>query len=156
MAVVLKLPYPVSSNRYWKTRVIKLKGSSAPTAMTYVSAEAKQFKDAVGWLAKAAGVRAPMVGRVAIDYTLHPKRPQDWSTRARKDPAGWEDTVMCMDLDNAQKVLIDALKDIVIQDDKWVRQITARRGEPLAEACLIVTVSLVSAHEVQGSLLEAA
>lgn len=156
MAVVLKLPYPVSANRYWATRVITPKGQTRAMAMTYVTAEAKQFKDTVGWLAKAAGVRAPMVGRVAIDYTLHPKRPQDWATRARKDPAGWEDTVMCMDLDNAQKVLIDALKDIVIEDDKWVRQITARRGEPLAEACLIVTVSLVSANEVQGSLLEAA
>lgn len=154
--LTLKLPYPVSANRYWATRVITPKGHTRAMAMTYVTKEAQAFKDTVGWLAKAAGVRAPMPGRVAIDYILHPKLPQDWAGRARKDPAGWDDTVMCVDLDNAQKVLIDALKDIVIMDDKWVREITARRGLPLPEACLIVKVWQIPAVAAQGSLLEAA
>lgn len=154
--IELRLPYPISANRYWATRVITPKGQIRPQAMTYVTAEAKQFKDAVGWLARAAGVRSPIPGRVAIDYTLHPHRPLDWANRARKDPTGWEDTVQCMDLDNAQKVLLDALKGVVIEDDRWVRQITARRGEPLPEACLVVRITALQVVNPQASLLEAA
>lgn len=139
--VVLTLPYPISANRYWATRVITPKGQTRAQAMTYVTSEAKQFKESVAWLARAAGVREPIKGRVAIEYTLHPHRPLDWLKRMRKDPAGWEDTVMCMDLDNAQKVLLDALKGIVMEDDSWVRSIKATRGEPRQQAVLVVTVA---------------
>lgn len=155
--ISLTLPYPISANRYWATRIIKLKGSTRPTAMTYVTPEAKAFKDQVGWLAKAAGVRAPIVGRVEISYTLHPHRPLDAHRRAKRDPLGWEDTVRCIDLDNAQKVLLDALKGVAMEDDKWVRKITAERGEPVDGGKLVVTIKSIqpvaaSAQE-QGDLL---
>lgn len=149
--VELLLPYPPSANRYWRTRVVTPRGKE-PFVSTYVSKEAEQFKETCGWLARGAGVRAPLAGRIAIDYTLHPKLPQDWRTRARKDPMGWDDTVMCIDLDNANKVLLDALKGIVFEDDKWVRQIVARRGEPLAEGCLIVVVSQIAVETPQAAL----
>lgn len=42
--ITLTLPYPVSANRYWQTRVIKPKGGKFYQAMTYVSTEAKEFK----------------------------------------------------------------------------------------------------------------
>lgn len=155
--ILLTLPYPPSANRYWRSRVIVPKGKTARDAFvsTYVSEEAKAFKETAQWSAVAAGVRQPMPGRIAIEYTLHPKLPQDWKARAKRDPNGWQDTVQCMDLDNAQKVLLDALKGVVFEDDRWVRQIIAKRGEPLTEACLLVAVRQVI-EVVQPSLLEVA
>lgn len=145
--IELVLPWPVSCNRYWRTRVVK------GVAMTYVSAEAKAYKQQVGWLAKAAGIRKPIAGRVAVSYTLYPKRPLDWAKRASKDPAAWDDSVLCIDLDNAQKVLFDALKGVVIEDDKWVRRIEAERMEPDGEARVVVTITPLAVITPQASLL---
>lgn len=150
--VSLQLPYPPSANRYWRTRVVTPKGG-APFVSTYVSSDAVAFKEQVGWLAKAAGVRSPIVGRIEIAYTLHPHLPQDWAKRARKDPDGWEDTVQCIDLDNANKVLLDALKGIVFEDDRWVRAITARRGEPLTGGAMQVKVRALPVVVAQPSLI---
>ena len=157
--IELTLPYPVSANRYWRPVNIPNKFAKAGDKerpshrqIFVPSKEAEAYKEQVGWMARAAGVRAPIPGRIAIEYTLHPHLPQDWRTRARKDPNGWEDTVQCMDLDNANKVLLDALKGIVFEDDKWVRQIVARRGEPRAEACLVVRVSAMKVEPVQLAL----
>lgn len=147
-AITLTLPYPVSANRYWRTYMPR--GFKAP--VTTLSAEAKAYKQEVGWLARAAGVHAPIVGRVAVAYTLYPNRPQDWQKRMRRDGARWDDTVQCIDLDNAQKVLMDALKGIVFEDDRWVRRITAERAEPDGEARLVVTVSALEAEIVQAGL----
>jgi crossover junction endodeoxyribonuclease RusA len=144
--ITLTLPYPPSANRYWRTRVVTPRGGE-PFVSTYVSSDAKAFKDAAGWMAKKAGVRSPLAGRIEIAFSLHPKLPQDWRLRARKDPDGWDDTVQCMDLDNANKVLLDALKGIVFEDDRWVRKITATRGEPLPDACLVVTVTQLAATQ---------
>lgn len=131
MSITLVLPYPISANRYWATRVITPKGGARrPMALTYVTPEAMAFKQQVGLLAKAAGVRSPITGRVRITLRLFPSRPQDWARRARKDPDGWDDTVQCLDLDNARKVVYDALKGVAIEDDKWVRQDAAERCEP--------------------------
>ncbi|MBF5006869.1 RusA family crossover junction endodeoxyribonuclease [Diaphorobacter caeni] len=152
--IELTLPYPISANRYWKHRVMNVGGRMQATQ--YVSKEAKEFKEHVGWLARAAGVRAPLLGRVAIAYTLHPHRPQDYLRRMKRDPAGWEDTVQCIDLDNAQKVLLDALKGIVMEDDKWVRSITATRGEPVEGGKLVVRISLAAAPVVAQATLELA
>ena len=151
--ITLTLPYPISANRYWQTRVIR-KGAQS-MAMTYVSAEAKAFKEKVGWLARAAGVRTPITGRVAISYVLHPHCPQDAHRRMKRDPYAWDDTVQCIDLDNAQKVLLDALKGVAIEDDKWVRRITAERGLPVDGGRLVVTISPIQAAPVQeqGDLL---
>lgn len=146
-AIRLVLPYPPSANRVWRTRVVK------GIAMTYVSPEAKAYKAQVGWLAKAAGIRKPMTGRVAVSYILFPKRPQDWVKRAKQDPLGWDDTVSCLDLDNANKVLMDALKGVVFEDDKWVRRIEAERAEPDGEARLVVTITPIVPEQLQGGLL---
>lgn len=156
--ITLTPPYPVSANRYWQTRVITPKGGKFAQAMTYVSAEAKAFKEHVQKLAQAAGVRAPIAGRVAITYTLHPHCPLDAHRRMKRDPLGWEDTVQCMDLDNAQKVLLDSLKGVVIEDDKWVREISAKRGTPVDGGKLVVTIAAIApamAAQEQGDLLGA-
>jgi crossover junction endodeoxyribonuclease RusA len=104
---------------------------------------------------KKAGIRTPLSGRVAIGIQLYPKRPQDWEKRARKAPLSWDDDVLCIDLDNANKVLLDALKGIAIDDDKWVRRIVSERMEPDGEARVVVTITPMAAQvSPQGGLFE--
>lgn len=148
--ITLTLPYPISANRYWRTSV---RGSFVST---YVSTEAKDYKEKVGWLCKAAGIRAPLAGRVAIEVQLYPNLPQDFKTRMRKHGAAWDDTVQCLDIDNANKVLLDALKDVAIEDDKWVRRLSSERMEPDEHgARVVVRIEQLAAVVVQPDLLGA-
>lgn len=135
----LVLPYPISANRYWASRTVASRGGRSFTS-TYVTPEAKAYKAKVQKLAVQAGVRAPIAGRVKVEFTLFPNRPQDWQKRMRKDGAAWDDTVQCLDLDNAQKVVLDSLKDVVFEDDRWVREIHARRAEPDEHGARLVAV----------------
>lgn len=123
-AITLTLPYPISANRYWATATIRGR------AMTYVTKDAKVFKADVVKVARAAGVREPLTGRVAVTLRLYPQRPQDWAKRARKNPDAWDDDVRCIDLGNAEKVLSDALNGIAWVDDKQLRRIELVRCEP--------------------------
>lgn len=151
MTLTVTLPYPISANRYWRTRVVKPKCGPAIVS-TYVSAEAKAYKATVVRLLREAGVREPITGRVAIAYKLYPHRPQDYRARVRKFGDAWQDTVQCIDLDNAQKVLFDALKGIAFEDDAWVRRITAERPEPDGEARLVVTITPIATPQPQAVL----
>jgi crossover junction endodeoxyribonuclease RusA len=145
--ITLTLPYPISSNRYWRPVPIGKHITIVPTK------EAKEYKAEVGWMAKAAGVRAPIKGRVHIDVQLFPHRPLDWKKRQREAGAAWDDTVMCIDLDNANKVLLDALKGVAIEDDKWVRRLTSERMEPDGrDACVIVTIKPIVLAQPQVGL----
>lgn len=128
--VRLVLPYPISENRYWATRVIKLKKTGKWTAMTYVTPEADTYRQQVGRLALQAGVRKPITGRVRLTLELYPHRPLDWAKRARKDPDNWADTVQCIDLGNCEKVLSDALNGIAWADDKQHHEIHKFRRDP--------------------------
>jgi crossover junction endodeoxyribonuclease RusA len=130
MSIHLTLPYPISANRYWATRVIKRKGAKFSTAMTYVTPEAERYKRDVRLIAATAGIYAPLSGRMALLVRLFPNRPQDWAKRARRDPGGWDDTVQCIDLGNCEKVLSDALNGVVWADDKQLRRIVLERMEP--------------------------
>lgn len=155
--ITLILPYPISANRYWASRIVTPKGTGRAMAMTYVTPEAKAFKDQVGWIARQAGVRAPIAGRVRIDIALYPNRPQDYAARMRKFGASWDDTVQCLDLDNCHKVLLDAIKGVVIEDDKWVRSIHSDRMEPDEhKARMVVTITPIAIAQPQASLLETA
>jgi len=148
--ITLVLPWPVSANRYWRSFVPR----GHQRAIVTLSDEAKAYKQEVGWLAKAAGVRKPITGRVAVDVRLYPQRPQDWAKRAAKNPLSWDDDVRCLDLDNARKVLYDALKGVVFDDDKWIRKDSAERMEPDGEARVVVTARRIGLPESpQGSLI---
>jgi Holliday junction resolvase RusA-like endonuclease len=151
-AYTLTLPYPISANRYWASRTVTPRGKPSFTT-TYVTPEAKAYKAQVQKLALVAGVRKPIAGRVRVDFTLYPNRPLDWQKRMRKDGAAWDDSVMCLDLDNAQKVVLDSLKDVVFQDDAWVREIRARRAEPDEfGARLMVVVTPLAVAQPQTDL----
>ncbi|WP_434513795.1 RusA family crossover junction endodeoxyribonuclease [Dechloromonas sp. ARDL1] len=147
--ITLTLPYPISANRYWRTYMPK--GFKAP--VTVPSAEAKAYKAQVCGLAKIAGVGKPIAGRVAVEIRLYPNRPQDWQKRVKRDPMAWDDTVQCLDLDNANKVLFDALKGVAIDDDKWVRRIVSERMEPDGEARVEITITPIEPEVRQGGLL---
>lgn len=145
--ITLTLPYPISANDYWRMLVI----NKQPRVL--VSKEARQYKELVGWKVKAAGLRAPITGRVQFDVKLYPNRPKDWQARMRKHAASWDDTVLCIDLDNANKVLLDALKGVAIEDDKWVRRIMAERMEPDADgARVVVTITPLAVEQPQAGL----
>ena len=148
-AITLTLPYPLSANRYWRTYMPK--GFKAP--VTTLSAEAKEYKNAVKLIAKQAGILRPIMGRVAVTIQLYPNRPQDWQKRVKVDPVAWDDTVQCLDLDNANKVLFDSLKGIAIEDDKWVRRINSERMEPDGDGRMVVTITPIITESVQGGLL---
>lgn len=151
--IQIVLPYPISANRYWATRVVAPKGKR-PMALTYVTPEAMAYKKRVGLILRAAGVRSPIAGRVSVDIKLYPKRPQDWAKRAKADPLFWADSVMRLDLDNARKVVNDAMKDIAFGDDKCIWRDSGEVMEPDGrEACLVVTIAPIVADSPQKGLI---
>ena len=140
-AVIMKLPPPISANRYWAHRVIKQKGTGRWMALTYVTPEAVEYKQQVKKIAEMYGVREPITGRVRLSIDLYPHLPLDWKKRQRLDAECWDDTVQCQDLGNSEKVVSDALNGIVITDDSMFREILLRRMVPDGEARMIVTVT---------------
>lgn len=154
-AIVLVLPIPVSSNRYWASRVYKVKGTTNTwRAMTYVTPEAKTYREQVQRIARAAGVLAPIEGRVELGYRLYPHRPLDYKTRMKKFGKAWDDTVQAIDLGNVEKVLSDALQGIVITNDALVRKLVGERMEPDAHgARLMLWVRPQSAAVRQQELI---
>ena len=83
-----------------------------------------------------------MQGRVAVHIELWPHRPLDWAKRAKSDPLYWADTVQRLDLDNARKVVNDALKDLAFGDDKCIWRDSGEVMEPDGrDACLVVTIT---------------
>lgn len=155
--IVLTLPYPISANRYWATRVLQVRATGKHMAITYVTKEAEQYKRDVAMMVKAAGITKPIHGRVRVTIALYPERPKDWARRARINPDGWDDDVRCIDLDNCEKVLFDALKGIAFGDDSWLWDIHAKRMEPDANgARVVVSIEPIESKKAQGSLLEVA
>lgn len=144
----LSIPYPVSANRYWRSYVPR----GHNRAIVVLSEEAKSYKSEVGWLAKAAGLRAPLGGRVNVHIELYPAMPQDAAQRMRKLGDGWDERVRSIDLDNALKVTIDALKGIAYEDDRQVWKLSAERMEPDGQARAVVTVEPIVVVSKQAEI----
>lgn len=142
MTITMVLPYVVSANRYWRSFVPK----GHRRAIVTLSEEAKAYKAEVVRRATAAGAR-PIAGRVALTLHLYPGRPQNAAKRMLADPLGWDDSVRSIDLDNALKVTLDALKGVAFVDDKRVRKIVAELMEPDGVARAVVTVSAIGAPQ---------
>lgn len=128
--IVLTVPYPISENRYKLPRIIRLKGQQHQTIMWYHSAEAKVFIAECQKAALAVGLAEPLQGRVELSYRLYPHRPQDWQKRMRTQGPWWADSVQCIDLYNAVKVMADALQGIVYANDKQVHKGAQERMDP--------------------------
>ena len=112
------LPYPLSANKYWRN----------VNGRMVVSAEAKEYKNTVGWLAKGAGIR-PHVGDVFLKILLHPKTKKDG-----------EASNVRVDLDNVLKVMCDALNGIAFADDKQITKINLEISHPIQNGGLSVTI----------------
>lgn len=150
----LLLPYPLSANRYWTSRAVRQKQTGKWIPITHPSSEAQAYKTTVAKMALVAGLRAPIGGRVRVEIRLFPQRPQDWKKRAQRDPDGWADDVRCIDLDNARKVLYDALKGIAYTDDKWIKQDAGEICEPDGEARVEVVITPIVRAPVAPALFE--
>lgn len=112
------LPYPISTNRYWRNvrgRMIRSK-------------EAIAYKTQAGWIAKTCGVK-PTNNAVSIHIKLHPKTTK----------AGLASKI-CIDLDNSIKIALDALNGIAYIDDKQVVRLLAELSTPLTDGGLTVLV----------------
>ena len=137
--IKLTLPYPISANRYWRTYMPK--GHRHP--VTVVSSEAKKYKTQVKSYCFSAGIKKPIMGNIEVQFDLYPHLPKNWKSKEKKDPLNWDDSVRCIDLDNAQKVLFDSLKNIVFEDDKRVRKIIAERKKPDGAARIEIRIQKI-------------
>ena len=151
--VMLTLPYPISANRYWATRVVKAKETGRWMAMTYVTPDAEAYRRDVASTARASGIAQPFPWRVSVELDLYPSRPQDWARRAKRDPIGWDDDVRCIDLGNAEKVLSDALQGIVFEDDRWIWDLHKRRKEPDGEGRVVLRIRPLQRVDAQLGLI---
>lgn len=151
--ITLVLPYPISANRYW----LSFYAAKLKRVMVGPTKEATAYRKEVAAIVAAAGITAPIPGRVAVSVQLFPHRPQDWQKRMARDPLTWDDTVQCLDLDNVNKVLLDSLKGVAIEDDKWVRSLSSERMEPDGKARVVVRITpLAQQVHPQSNLLETA
>lgn len=123
----LILPYPPSANRYWRI----YRGRAVP------SAEAALYKRLVWAVARSGGISDPTTAPVALALILRPVEPKDWHKRQKADPNGY--TVRCIDLDNCQKVALDALQGIAYANDKKVMCIRIERGVPVNDGALEIS-----------------
>lgn len=105
----LKLPYPISTNRYWRNYRGK----------TTLSEEAKLYKRDVWYSAVKADVRMAK-GNVSLIIDLHPRTTKDGDA-----------SKVCIDTDNGLKVVIDALQGIAYENDKQIVEIRAKRANPI-------------------------
>lgn len=153
-SITLVLPYPVSANRYWATRVVTPKGGK-PMALTYITPEAKAFKLEVQKIARAAGVTSPLVDCIIkLEIWLYPHRPLDWEARIRKLGQRWHWKVRCIDLGNCEKILSDALNTICFEDDSQHFMIAKQRMEPDANGARVqVRITPITPAETQYSLV---
>ncbi|KVR27819.1 endodeoxyribonuclease RusA [Burkholderia ubonensis] len=142
--LTVKLPYPISANRYWHPVRIGPRITIVPTK------EAKAYKAEVALLCHAAGMK-PITGRVHVHLDLYPQRPQDWQKRMRQHGAAWDDTVRCLDVDNARKVVYDALNGVAFEDDGRIWSDSATRREPDGEARVVVTISSIATANPQAA-----
>lgn len=151
-SVTLVLPYPISANRYWASRVVTPRGGR-PMAITYVTEYAREYKLQISKIAQAAGFNQPFPWRVTVRYELFPARPLDWAKRAARNPIGWDDDVRCIDVGNAHKVLEDALIGIAYPDDKWIWELSGKRMEPDGEARVVVSIAPIRVESPQPGLI---
>ena len=118
--VQLTLPYPPSTNRYWRT----FRGRTVP------SKEATAFKKIV----KEAGTHQDLyAGNVGVTIQLLPKLTAKGAA-----------SKVCIDLDNCLKVIMDAVQGVYIENDKQVKMILAEYGEPTTDGGVIVTICKIS------------
>ena len=115
---ILRLAYPVSANRYWRT----FRGR------TIRSSEADAYKASARVVAERFGV-VEIQGPVSVSIALLPKLTKRGLASLTR-----------MDLDNCIKVTLDALNGIAYFDDAQVVNLSARIGPAVEGGGLDVCV----------------
>ncbi len=115
---ILRLAYPVSANRYWRT----FRGR------TIRSSEADAYKAAARVVAERFGV-VEIQGPVSVSIALLPKLTKRGLASLTR-----------MDLDNCIKVTLDALNGVAYFDDAQVVNLSARIGPAVEGGGLEVCV----------------
>ena len=115
---MMVLPYPPSANRYWRVwggRVVR-------------SSEATSYKAICRGIATLS--KHPTIdGPVSISVLLHPKKTKKGAASKTR-----------IDLDNALKVVIDAMQGVIYANDSQVVRIVAQVGCPLTDGGLTIEV----------------
>lgn len=119
---MIRLPHPVSANRYW--RVFQNRVVRSSTAVSY--------KKAVKIAMSYAGIKAPVAGPVEVIMQYHPRM-----TKAGK-ASGTR-----LDIDNVIKVTLDAMNGSAYLDDKQVVRLSVEIAEPVTDGGLSVWVAPV-------------
>jgi len=114
---------PPSANKFQRSVIRQTKTGKAYPAR-YTTAAAEAWKETFQNLAKIAGIRQPRWGKICVVIYLMAE-PEE------------------LDVDNGNKLLLDALKNIAYYDDKQVFQLMiVRMGRPQGEAShLIIELS---------------
>lgn len=122
-AKVLSLPYPISTNRYWKTFRNR----------QVLSKEARLYKLCVSHAAEKAGFR-PSEKDVILFVSLVPKMNKDGTA-----------SKVILDLDNCLKVAVDALQGVVYHNDNQVKSILSTySSEPREDGGLDIGIAEIS------------
>lgn len=115
---MMVFPYPPSANRYWRVwggRVVR-------------STEARSYKIVCQGIA-AMAKNKKLEGDVAVSVVLHPKKTKKGEASKTR-----------IDLDNALKVVIDAMQGVIYANDSQVVRIVAQVGCPLTDGGLTIDV----------------
>jgi crossover junction endodeoxyribonuclease RusA len=103
------------------------------------SSAALAYKDEVGWIARSNRLELFTVP-VMVMLVLHPVRPADAKKREKKDRL-WGLGVRRIDIDNAQKVALDALQGIAYENDRQITYLSIKLGQPTSWGGLHVTIA---------------
>lgn len=125
--MIYYLPYPISTNRYWRNYRGK----------TVRSKEANEYKEQVAWVNLGTRYHKPISDSVAVVVTLHPKL-------TAKGLA----SKIVMDLDNCLKVTLDALQGVAYDNDNQVKAISVRYGDAIKNGGVTVKVSPVGCNYI--------
>jgi crossover junction endodeoxyribonuclease RusA len=138
-SVIYYLPYPISTNRYWRNY----------RGRTVRSKEAVAYKEQVAWANLGTRHHKPISDSVAVVVTLHPKL-------TAKGVA----SKTVMDLDNCLKVTLDALQGVAYDNDAQIKAISVCYGDAVKDGGVTVKVSPVGCKYIghgvvyEGEFLE--
>lgn len=131
------LPYPPSSNRYYRNfrgRMVR-------------SAAANKYRKTVEQIARENGIEL-LTGAVKVELKLLPPAPQDWNKRIKKHGPAAVLSVRRIDLDNALKVVLDSLQGIGYENDKQITNLFVTLGDVVHDGGVQVSIEEDTSFEI--------
>jgi Holliday junction resolvase RusA-like endonuclease len=116
-------------------------GAKGPGVRTFTDAKTVSMENWVKTCAVQVWQRPPLAGAVRIGLEIGVAVPASWSRKKRDAALANEiHPTSKPDLDNALKLVADALNGIVWADDKQITEAVIRRRY-VAEPCTVLTVA---------------